>query len=108
MKKHKTQNLKTNHKSINTKLLLALAVIPMAACILPEVVVAGPSPDAFDNALTKIAGWTNGSAGKLITFISLVGAAIMGVLGFSGRAIMGAIGIGVLLSAAKAIVDMIF
>lgn len=108
MKLFKVQSSKAKHDGINTKLLIALTMLPVVACMLPDIVLAAPGADAFDNALTKISGWTGGSAGKLITFVSLVSAGIMGVLGFSGRAIMGAIGIGVLLSAAKTIVDMIF
>jgi len=108
MKQYNIQSFRTKLKSINTKSFVALAVVSAGLCILPELASAAVSTDAFDTALTKIAGWTSGSAGKLITFISLIGAAVMGVLGFSGRAIMGAIGIGVLLSTAKAIVEMIF
>lgn len=108
---------KFNKLYLNKKLLIdskriAIPFLLMCAAsmLLPELASAADAAktNAFDIAFKQISGWTGGSAGKLITFTSLIGAAVMGVLGFSGRAIMGAIGIGVLLSSSKAIVDMIF
>ena len=64
--------------------------------------------DAFEQAFKKISGWTDGYLGKLIMFISLIGGTIMGALGFSWKTVAGPIGIGLILSLAKAITEMFF
>lgn len=64
--------------------------------------------DAFEGILTKATGWVSGSAGKLITFISLAMAGIMGVAGFPTRYVVGSLGTGLLLSSASGLVEMIF
>lgn len=64
--------------------------------------------DAFGLVHTKVHGWVSGTFGKLITFISLITGLIMGIAGFPGRHILGAMGIGLVLSSANAIVNMLF
>ena len=64
--------------------------------------------DAFETAFKKIVGWTEGTLGKLIMFVSLIGGTIMGALGFSWKTVAGPIGIGLILSLAKAITEMVF
>ncbi len=85
---------------------LAVGVLIAAIFLLPELSFA--AGDAFQDILTKAGGWVNGSAGKLITFISLAMAGIMGVAGFPTKYVVGSLGTGLLLSSANGIVDMIF
>lgn len=85
--------------------LFSSAVIT-SVLLLPELGFA--AGDAFDGILAKASGWVTGSAGKLITFISLAMAGIMGVAGFPTRYVVGALGTGLLLSSAGGLVDMIF
>lgn len=73
---------------------------------LPEISFA--ADDAFKSILEKTTGWVGGSAGKLITFISLAMAGIMGVAGFPTKYVVGSLGTGLLLSSAGGIVEMIF
>ena len=89
--------------SILAKTALAIG----AVCLLPEICFAA-GEDAFAGILAKANGWVGGSAGKLITFSSLAIAGIMGVAGFPAKHIAGAVGVGLLLSSANSIVNMIF
>ncbi len=93
----------------NTKFSTAtkIACIGGAMLILPQLSHAA-GPDAFADILTKANGWVGGSAGKLITFSSLAIAGIMGIAGFPAKHVAGAVGVGLLLSSANSIVNMIF
>ena len=94
----------TNHKFsyiTNTAFILG------AVCLLPEISFAA-GEDAFAGILTKANGWVSGSMGKLITFSSLAIAGVMGVSGFPAKHIAGAVGVGLLLSSANSVVNMIF
>ncbi len=95
-----------NTIEIQYKQSLAVGVLTAAIFLLPELSFA--ADDAFQTILTKAGGWVNGSAGKLITFISLAMAGIMGVAGFPTKYVVGSLGTGLLLSSANGIVDMIF
>lgn len=95
------------HNTTRTTIILTSAII-LTTCLLPEIGFAAESATPFDTALTKLSGWTSGGAGKLITFVSLACAAIFGVLGFPAKHVMSAIGIGLLISSANGIVNMIF
>ncbi len=88
------------------KQYLAIGTIMASVFLVPELSFA--ADDAFQTILTKASGWVNGSAGKLITFISLAMAGIMGVAGFPTKYVVGSLGTGLLLSSANGIVDMIF
>ena len=92
-----------NHKTL-IKTTLALICI---MSLIPELSFAA-GEDAFGEILTKANGWVGGSAGKLITFSSLAIAGIMGVAGFPAKHVVGAVGVGLLLSSANSIVNMIF
>ena len=87
--------------------LVKTALVVGGACLLPEICFAA-GEDAFAGILTKANGWVGGSAGKLITFSSLAIAGIMGVAGFPAKHVAGAVGVGLLLSSANSIVNMIF
>lgn len=98
------RQIKLNEKS---KLLIKTTLLIGSACLLPELCLAA-SGDAFADILNKANGWVGGSAGKLITFSSLAIGGIMGVVGFPAKHIAGAVGVGLLLSSAGSIVEMIF
>lgn len=87
------------------KQYFAIGTLTAVVFLVPELASAD---DAFQAILTKTTGWVNGSAGKLITFISLAMAGIMGVAGFPTKYVVGSLGTGLLLSSANGIVDMIF
>jgi len=96
--------MKISNKNIKTFVtVLALT----AAISVPEICYAA-SADAFAGILSKANAWVGGSAGKLITFCSLAIAGIMGVAGFPAKHVAGAVGVGLLLSSAGSIVEMIF
>ncbi len=99
------KKIKLNDQRIST--LTKIALIAGAACIIPEICFAA-GEDAFAGILTKANSWVGGSAGKLITFSSLAIAGIMGVAGFPAKHVAGAVGVGLLLSSANSIVNMIF
>ena len=88
--------------------LTKIALIAGAVCIIPEISLAADNADAFQGILNKANGWVGGSAGKLITFSSLAIAGVMGVAGFPAKHVAGAVGVGLLLSSANSIVNMIF
>lgn len=88
--------------------LTKIALVVGTVCILPEISFAADKVDAFAGILEKANGWVGGSAGKLITFSSLAIAGVMGVAGFPAKHIAGAVGVGLLLSSANSIVNMIF
>ena len=104
-KGNEMKKIKLNDQRIST--LTKIALIAGAACIIPEICFAA-GEDAFAGILTKANGWVGGSAGKLITFSSLAIAGIMGVAGFPAKHVAGAVGVGLLLSSANSIVNMIF
>ncbi len=98
-------------KPINSnkaKQFLSLAGILVAVSLLPEISFAAGGADAFAGIHTKLTGWVNGTAGKLITFICFAMAGIMGVAGFPTKYILGAMGTGLLLSSSGSLVDMLF
>ena len=101
---HKITTL-TNHKTLNT---IKATVFISAICLIPELSYAADKADAFAGILEKANSWVGGSAGKLITFSSFVIAGVMGVAGFPVKHVTGAIGVGLLLSSANSIVNMIF
>lgn len=88
--------------------LAKTALIVGAVCIIPEMSFASGGEDAFAGILAKANSWVGGSAGKLITFSSLAIAGVMGVAGFPAKHVAGAVGVGLLLSSANSIVNMIF
>lgn len=90
----------------NKNKYLITGVLITALFFLPEVSFA--ADDAFVSILDKTKGWVGGGAGKLITFISLAMAGIMGVAGFPTKYVVGSLGTGLLLSSAGGIVDMLF
>ena len=93
----------------NKKSLATTAALIVFAVATPEMCfAAGTGTDAFGDILAKATGWIGGSAGKLITFCSLAVAGIMGVAGFPAKQVLGALGVGLLLSSANSIVNMIF
>lgn len=99
------------HKASCAQLVITLVAVTATLSFIPEAAFANTSPpstDAFATIFTKVNSWVGGSAGKLITFISIVMAGIMGVMSFPARYIVGALGTGLLLSSASALVDMIF
>jgi type IV secretory pathway VirB2 component (pilin) len=102
-----TQNNKSNHLSSNKRAFAILALLTCIGCFLPEPALAA-GKDAFSEVYTKLSGWIGGSAGKVITIIAIFIAGLMGALGFSGRHVAGALGVGLLLSLATTVVDMIF
>lgn len=104
-------NQPTNQpKASCTQLVITLVAVTALLSLIPETAFAntGTPPDAFATIFTKVKGWVGGSAGKLITFISIVMAGLMGVMSFPARYIVGALGTGLLLSSASSLVDMIF
>lgn len=88
--------------------LTKVALIAGAISIIPEISFAAEKADAFAGILDKANSWVGGSAGKLITFSSLAIAGVMGVAGFPAKHVAGAVGVGLLLSSANSIVNMIF
>ena len=94
-------------KNLNLSSVTKIACIAGAMLMLPQLSFAA-GPDAFADILTKANGWVGGSAGKLITFSSLAIAGIMGIAGFPAKHVAGAVGVGLLLSSANSIVNMIF
>lgn len=98
-------NLINNQKF---KQYAAIAGILTATMLLPEISFATGGADAFAGIHTKLTGWVNGTAGKLITFICFAMAGIMGVAGFPTKYILGAMGTGLLLSSSGSLVDMLF
>ena len=107
-----TKTTKLNNLNLNSKVksnlthIITIGFITSALFFLPEVSFA--ADDAFKTILDKTTGWVGGSAGKLVTFISLAMAGIMGVAGFPTKYVVGSLGTGLLLSSAGGIVDMIF
>lgn len=101
MKHTLTQNNK--YKPI----FIVLACILLIHSLTPELALAA-GKDAFSEVYSKLSGWVGGSAGKVITIIAIAIAGLMGALGFSGRHVAGALGVGLLLSLATTVVDMIF
>ena len=100
-------NLDVKNKfNFNHTQAITIGVLAVSLFFLPEVSFA--AEDAFQTILTKATGWVGGSAGKLVTFISLAMAGIMGVAGFPTKYVVGALGTGLLLSSASGIVEMIF
>ena len=95
----------TDNKPI--QIFTLLAFLTAAGCLIPEPALAA-GKDAFSEVYTKLSNWVGGSAGKVITIIAILIAGIMGALGFSGRHVAGALGVGLLLSLATTVVDMIF
>jgi len=93
-----------NNKRTRILILLTFTIIVL---LLPEMALAA-GKDAFAEVYTKLSGWVGGSAGKVITIIAIGLAGLMGALGFSGRHVVGALGVGLLLSLATTVVDMIF
>lgn len=105
-----TNYIKTNKQTLQN-IIITIGLITTVLFFLPEVSFAadaGSNKDAFKTILEKATGWVGGSAGKLITFMSLAMAGIMGVAGFPTKYVVGALGTGLLLSSASGIVDMIF
>ncbi|AIL66162.1 hypothetical protein NOVO_09265 (plasmid) [Rickettsiales bacterium Ac37b] len=94
--------------SANKKVLMLGVIVLTTLCFFPDLVLADNNVDGFKVALDRAEGWISGTAGKLITFISILIAGIMGVAGFPAKHVAGAIGVGLLLSSAKSLVDMIF
>lgn len=90
---------------INT--LVTCLSMASVALLIPELALAD-DPDAFGVVYNKVNGWVGGGAGKLITFVSIIIAGVMGAFSFPIRYILGALGTGLLLSSASAIVEMIF
>lgn len=88
--------------------LTRIALIAGAVCIIPEISFAAGGEDAFAGILQKANGWVGGSAGKLITFSSLAIEGVIGVAGIPAKHVAGAVGVGLLLSSANSIVNMIF
>lgn len=101
----KLTNIKIDKNKMTS--LAKIALVAGAVIALPEVCFAD-KPDAFAGILDKANGWIGGSAGKLITFSSLAIAGVMGVAGFPAKHVAGAVGVGLLLSSANSIVNMIF
>jgi len=103
-------NLDVKNKfNFNHTQVITIGVLIASLFFLPEVsFAAGGNADAFETIFTKASGWVGGSAGKLITFISLAMAGIMGVAGFPTKYVVGALGTGLLLSSANGIVEMMF
>lgn len=101
-------NTTNNFTEKKSKQYLAIVTLATISFLLPELALADGPPDAFGNILTKTTGWVTGSAGKLVTFISLAMAGIMGVAGFPTKYVVGALGTGLLLSSSKTIVEMLF
>ena len=99
------KEIQLNDQRTLTLVKTALAV--GTVCLLPELCFAA-GEDAFAAILTKANGWVGGSAGKLITFSSLAIAGVMGVAGFPAKQVAGAVGVGLLLSSANSVVNMIF
>ena len=104
--KHKMANkldylISNNH----IRTFTALGLLTVIGFFISEPAYAD---DAFEKVYEKLADWIGGGAGKVITLISIGIAGIMGALGFSGRHVAGALGVGLLLSLATSIVDMIF
>ena len=106
---HKIKQSKNCHPNkVTNSAIKPLAFTLMLAFILLYSNEAMAAEDAFKQAFTKISGWTDGYLGKLIMFISLIAGTIMGALGFSWKTVAGPIGIGLILSLAKAITEMFF
>jgi hypothetical protein len=100
---------KPNHLINNNyaKTFAMLGLLTSAGFMISEPAYA-EAPDAFSAVYTKLSGWIGGSAGKVITIIAISIAGLMGALGFSGRHVVGALGVGLLLSMATTVVNMIF
>ena len=90
------------------KRVIATTLVVLASSVLIPYECFAAGSDAFAGILTKANGWVGGSAGKLITFCSLAIAGVMGVAGFPAKQVAGAVGVGLLLSSANSIVEMIF
>ncbi len=107
MKKIKKMKIFNKIKNTNLSTVTTIACVGGIMLMLPQLSFAA-GPDAFAEILTKANGWVGGSAGKLITFSSLAIAGIMGIAGFPAKHVAGAVGVGLLLSSANSIVNMIF
>jgi hypothetical protein len=100
-----TKKLNTKH---NRKLLGYMLITMGVTSFISEAALAADDADAFAKILTKANVWVSGSVGKLITFASLTMAGIMGIAGFPAKQVAGTVGVGLLLSSASGIVDMLF
>lgn len=103
------------HPIISADLLKVVICIGLITLLVTDIALSNTAnsqntanSDAFLTVYEKIKSWTTGGVGKLITMLSLVMAAIGGVMGFPVRYIAGAIGVGLLLASASSIVDMLF
>jgi type IV secretory pathway VirB2 component (pilin) len=94
--------------SEHIKAVGAIALISML--LIPEIGLAAETKgvDAFQDAFDKITGWITGSAGKLITIISIVIAGAIGIAGFPWKYVLGSFGVGMLLASSVTIVNMLF
>jgi hypothetical protein len=90
------------------KTFAALGLLTTVGLLIPESAYAADTNDAFAKVYETLSGWIGGSAGKLITLAAALIAGAMGVLGFSGRAAIGVLGVGLLLSTSTTVVNMIF
>ncbi len=81
-----------------------------AMVLIPEFALAADAaiPDAFGTMHTKVNGWLTGSLGKLITLLSFVVTAFMGVAGYPVKAILGVAMLGLTLSSADSLISMLF
>lgn len=101
---------KPNHPINNNhaKTFAMLGLLTAAGFLIPESAYAADANDAFAKVYETLSGWIGGSAGKVITLIAVSIAGVMGALGFSARYVFGALGVGLLLSMATTVVNMIF
>jgi hypothetical protein len=101
-----------NPKEIRTKELAIVLLIASVILFAPESFAQGATQagtkDAFLTVYDKLSGWTQGTAGKLITLVTLLFGAVGGVLGFNSRIVFGAIGVGLLLATSTSFVDILF
>jgi type IV secretory pathway VirB2 component (pilin) len=101
--------IKKQGRGDSSRAMATVAAVVVACTVLPELgMAADTDADAFAIINNKIQGWVTGSAGKLITFMSIVMAGVMGVAGFPVKFMIGAIGLGLMLASASTIVDMLF
>lgn len=103
----------TQSKAEYERFIIVSTFIVAIPAFMPELAMAADTPaaggtDAFAAIHGKISGWVKGSAGKLITLISVIMAGVMGVAGFPVKFIIGALGLGLMLASADTIVNMLF
>lgn len=95
----------SNKQNLKTITILGIG----AMLLVPELAfAAGTEVDVFQKWYDKISGWATGSAGKLITILSILVAGAMGILGFSGKAALGVFAVGMLLASSVTVVNMLF